>query len=630
VSIESPSTYGEWYWAQQVEAQAAFDEQIEDVMSPLFRSVLSDIPEISDLPIGTQKFLTALTEPHSAGLGALLKLTGAEFGAEVLKDAIAPAMAMLRRATNRRARETWLTAPQAVTLSQRKKITDEYFYLLTASEGYEDIAADSLYTALLPYPTIPEIMLYARYHGDPDNIREAVWKKFNVPSDEFDLWQWLGLQRLTTLQVQSLFKRDRLTDVESLTELGRMGWSKTERDDILDLSYILPNSMLLVQGDLQQEKEDKDILEDISKGDIHPDYAETYLDAVLTKPASQDLVAYALRQDPSLSDLGSSLRKIGIHPDYFDIYKTLAYQIPPVADIITMAVREAFSPAIAARFGQYEDFPPDFAKYAAMKGLDEEWAKRYWAAHWSLPSPQQGFQMLHRGVIDDSELNMLMRAQDIMPFWRDKLMQIAYRPLTRVDVRRMYREGVLTEAEVFESYLDQGYDEKNAERMAEFTVKQTLSSLSKFTSSDIIKAFAGRMISSGDAKSLLRTIGVRSEDANYIISTAEYKRRWAFTDQQIGGIRNLYKKKQLDENETRSRLAGLNLPSDQIEVLMQQWYYDIKDEPVANWTTAQTLGFVRKGLITRERAQRELYLIGYDKEHVTVYMESIPSATKPT
>jgi len=623
MGIKNKQTYGEYYWAMQVEAQAEFDEQIEDAVSPALAAVLGDVPEINELPPGVQSMLRTLAEPHSPGLARFLTSAAGEFSAEILKDAIGPAMAMLRRSTNRRARETWLTAPQAVTLSQRKKITDEYFYLLTASEGYEDIAADSLYTALSPYPTIPEIMTWARYHGDPDNVKEAVWKRFNVPVDEFDLWQWLGLQRLTTLQAQSLFKRGRLSDTEFMTSLARIGWGQEDRENIRDLSYSLPNSMLLVQGNLQQEKSSDQILKDIVMGDVHPDYAETYMHAVLTKPASQDVVAYQLRKDPELSGLGPELRKIGIHPDYFDVYKTLAYQIPPVADIITMAVREAFSPAIAAKFGQYEDFPPDFAEYAAMKGLDEEWAKRYWAAHWSLPSPQQGFQMLHRGVIDNNELNMLMRAQDIMPFWRDKLMQIAYRPLTRVDVRRMYKEAVLDEGEVYESYLDQGYSDKNAERMADFTIKQTLSSLSKFTTSDIIKAFANRMISAGDAKSLMRTIGVRAEDANYIISTAEYKRKWSFTDQQIGGIRNLYKKKQLDENEARSRLAGLNLPSDQIEVLMQQWYYDVKDEPVVTWTTAQTLGFVRKGLISRDRAKRELYLNGYDEEHVTVYMASI-------
>lgn len=623
MGIEDKQTYGEYYWAMQVEAAQAFDESIEKALSPSLAGLLGDMPEISELPVGVQGLLKTLAEPSSPGLARFLTSAAGEFSAEILKDAIGPAMAMLKRATNRRARETWLNAPQAVTLSQRKKIDDEYFYLLTASEGYEDIAADSLYTALSPYPTIPEIMLYARYHGDPDNVKLAVWEKFNVPADDFDMWQWLGLQRLNTLQVQSLFKRGKLSDGQMLTELARIGWGQGDREAVRDLSYILPNSMLLVQGDLQQEKSSGDIIQDIIRGDIHPDFAETYMHAVLTKPASQDLVAFQLRKDPELAGLPQELRKIGIHPDYFEVYKTLAYQIPPVADIITMAVREAFTPAIAARFGQYEDFPPDFAKYAAMKGLDEEWAKRYWAAHWSLPSPQQGFQMLHRGVIDDAELEMLMRALDIMPFWREKLKQIAFRPLTRVDVRRMYREGVLDEGEVFASYLDQGYDEENAERMADFTIKQTLSSLSKFTSSDIIKAFANRMISAGDAKSLLKTIGVRPEDANYIISTAEYKRKWAFTDQQISGIRNLYKKRQLDEDTARSRLAGLNLPSDQINVLMQQWYYDVKDEPTVTWTTAQTLSFLRKGLIDRDRAKRELYLNGYDEEHVTVYMKSI-------
>jgi len=623
VSIESPTTYADWYWQKNVEAELAFDESIEKALSPAFAGLLSDIPEISELPPGTQNFLRTLAEPGSAGLGRFLTGAAGEFSAEIIKDAIEPGLKMLKRSINRGARETWLNPEQAVTLSQRKKITDEYFYLLTASEGYEDIAADSLYTSLLPYPTIPDLMLWGRYHGDPDNVRPAVWEKFDVPPDDFELWEWLSWQRLTTLQAQALFKRGTLSESDFSVELARIGWDKTDRVTLRDLAYVLPNPMLLVQGNLQQEASQDKILEDISRGDIHPDYADKYLDAVLTKPATQDIIAAALRSDPNLSDLERQLVKIGIHPAYTGIYKTLAYQIPPVADIITMAVREAFTPAIAERFGQYQDFPPDFAKYAAMKGLDEDWAKRYWAAHWNLPSPQQGFQMLHRGVIDESELDMLMRAQDIMPFWRDKLIQIAYRPLTRVDVRRMYREGVLNEREVFESYLDQGYAEENAERMADFTVKQTLSVLAKFSSGDIVKAFASRMINASDAKSLLRSIGISSEDASYIVSTAEYKRLWAFTDQQIAGIRNLYKKRMYDENTARGKLAGLNLPSDQIDVLMQQWYYDMKVEPTATWTTAQVLSFVRKGLIDRKRATHELYLNGYDAEHIDVYMRSI-------
>ncbi|GAI71686.1 unnamed protein product, partial [marine sediment metagenome] len=203
-----------------------------------------------------------------------------------------------------------------------------------------------------------------------------------------------------------------------------------------------------------------------------------------------------------------------------------------------------------------EDFPEVTWKsiceaWAMKKGLSKDWSQRYWAAHWNLPSPLQGFEMLHRGVIDEGELTMLLRALDVMPFWRDKLTQIAYRRLTRVDIRRMYKQGVLDESEVLESYKQHGYTDENAARMTEFTIRQTLATLSKFTSGDIIKAFASRMISRSEAISLLDMIGIKREDASFIVSTAEYKRQWAFTDQQISGIRNLYKKRVYDENDTR-------------------------------------------------------------------------------
>jgi len=56
---------------------------------------------------------------------------------------------------------------------------------------------------------------------------------------------------------------------------------------------------------------------------------------------------------------------------------------------------------------------------------------------------------------------------------------------------------------------------------------------------------------------------------------------------------------------------------------MQQWFYEVKVEPTATWTTAQTLSFLKAGFINRDRAERELYLNGYDKEHVDIYLRSI-------
>jgi len=620
MGIKDKATYGEYFWAMQVEAQKAFAEEAEKQFAPYIAGILADAELPEETPAGIRNFIRTLSDPPSFSFISTLAGVGINAVDEVLDLVFDPILTIMKRANKRRTKETWLTSSQANTLWSRRKGTEGLWDESTASEGYEDTLASMLYESELPYPTIPETISYCRYHGDPDNPWSDFQKWWNINPREWPVWEWLGQQRLTTVQCQTLLKRGTMSPAEFYAEISYIGWPSFERDKIKDLSYILPNSMLLVQGGLIQGLDNERILDNISKGDIHPDYAKTYLDAVLTKPASQDIVAYQLRKDPSLSRLDAELKTIGIHPAYTDIYKTLAYQIPPVADIITMAVREAFTPEIAAKFGQYQDFPPDLEKYAGQKGLSKEWAERYWAAHWALPSPQQGFEMLHRGVIDYTELDMLLRAQDVMPFWRDKLVQIAYRRLTRVDIRRMYKQGVLNERDVLESYLEHGYNPENAARMTEFTIKQTLATLSKFTSGDIIKAFTSRMITNSDALGLLGDIGIRPEDARYIVSTAEYKRLWAFTDDQIAGIRNLYKKRVYDENETRDRLARLNLPADQIDVLMQQWYYEKVGELDATWTTAQTLKFLKRKLISPERARRELYLNGFDAEHSDIYL----------
>ncbi|GAH79246.1 unnamed protein product, partial [marine sediment metagenome] len=239
----------------------------------------------------------------------------------------------------------------------------------------------------LPYPAIPDIITASRYLGDATDPMPYAMSLFDIPENDYKIWDWLSYQKLTTGQVQELFKRRTLTDDGTNRELARLGWHENDGFMIKTLAHSLPNPMLMAQGLLLQNANNESILDGISIGDISPTYAQTYLDAVMTKPASEDVIAYELRRDPSLSNLPTELRRIGVHENYYGLYKELAYQIPPVADIITMAVREAFTPSIAARFGQYEDLPPDFVTWVGKKGLSKEWAERYWAAHWSLPSP---------------------------------------------------------------------------------------------------------------------------------------------------------------------------------------------------------------------------------------------------
>jgi len=622
VGIKDKSTYADYYWSTQIEAAGLADEVIEDAFAPYFAGVLGEIPFINELPPGMQNLVRALAEPTHAGFGGFALGVGVEMVDETLHTLTNPMMKMIGRKINRGAKETWLTSQQASILFHRGKIQKELWDLIIASEGYEDVLGKFVYQSEEAFPSIPDLITYGRYHGDPDNPWTEVQKHFDVDAVDWPVWNWLGLQRLTTQQIQTLYRRGHITEAELSTKLAEVGWSPEDRGFIEKMGWTMPNAMLLVQGDLQQQQSTDEILSDISRADINPKYAQQYLDAILTKPASQDIINYELRRDPDLSNLDQRLRQIGIHDDYLDVYKTLAYPIPPVADIITMAVREAFSPAVAARFGQYEDYPPEFEQWALKKGLTTDWSKRYWAAHWSLPSVTQGFEMLHRGVISQEDLNMLLRALDVMPFWREKLTKIGYRRLSRVDIRRMYGVGVLNEKEVYEAYLELGYNERDARRMSDFTVKQILASQSKFTTQDIISAYSKYMISSSEARSLLREVGVRSENISFIMSSADYKRDWALTDMRITAVKNLYKKGVYDADKARAELLALDLPTKRVDVLMEQWYIEEKDQPTRYWTNAQVISFYKAGLITESRAIQELFAMGYDAEHVNIYMRS--------
>lgn len=231
-----------------------------------------------------------------------------------------------------------------------------------------------------------------------------------------------------------------------------------------------------------------------------------------------------ITEDTARTQLG----QLGFNEADADAYLKMAFFIPPVQDLITMAVREVFSPAIAEKFGQFQDFPQDFANHAKQQGVSEEWAKNYWAAHWALPSLTMGYEMLHRRVISREDLDVLLRAQDVMPYWRDKLVQISYDPLTRVDVRRMHKLGVLSDGDLLDKYQDIGYSPDNARLLQDFTIglnkphkSGIAAELDKLSRSTILQLFSEGTIPKAVASVLLTEAGVGNVAAGLYIEHQE-------------------------------------------------------------------------------------------------------------
>lgn len=259
-----------------------------------------------------------------------------------------------------------------------------------------------------------------------------------------------------------------------------------------------------------------------------------------------------------------SLKALGFADGFIEPLKELAFFIPPVQDIITMAVREVFSPEIAQAQGQFEDLPEDFVKFAKQQGVSREWAERYWAAHWALPSVQMGYEMMHRGVISQKRLKDLLRALDVMPFWRQPLIDISFRPFTRVDIRRMHRVGVLTDEEVNDAYKDLGYGANKARKLTDFVLAinkedeiLTLDVASDLTTSSILNFYKDGIIGKTIATALLIQAGINLAAAELMIIGADLD------------IERRARKQSLDIILDKFRFGGLNFTeaADQITAL---------------------------------------------------------------
>jgi len=240
---------------------------------------------------------------------------------------------------------------------------------------------------------------------------------------------------------------------------------------------------------------------------------------------SPDMIKYLYLHDKINEETHDlSLQKLGYAGDKVRNIKDSYFVTPPAQDLITMAVREAFTPEIANAFGQYEGYPEVLTEYLSHWGIDDTWAKAYWAAHWRLPSAEEGFQMLHRGIINQDTLKLLLRALDIMPYWRDKVIDLSYSPLRLVDIRRFYELGVIDEAQMFTEYKSRGYDDKHARWATNWTIQyvsggnETESANRRLLSQAVIvKAYnAGKMNKEQAIAALIEAKYTR-EDATLII-----------------------------------------------------------------------------------------------------------------
>jgi len=315
---------------------------------------------------------------------------------------------------------------------------------------------------------------------------------------------------------------------------------------------------------------------------------------------------------------------------------------PSPSDFIRFAVREVFNPTIVEKYGLDEEFPTDIIPHVKKVGMEEEILKWYWRAHWDLPSPSQAYEMLHRLnpdvlavrksayeemglkaeniVTDLNTVRDLLKTADYPAYWRDRLIAIAYSPLTRVDLRRIYELGLITDEELIARLQELGYTKKDAELMANFYKKLRHEESFKIALSKIEKAYKIRKINRNEFKELLLMAGFREDEAEFLISLADADIDEERKERLVKLLTTKLQKGLISVGEFKEQLRKMGIPDEEIEYWAEVALI-ARENAVKTLTTTQIRDALLKGLISEDEALDLLIASNWLEEHARLLIK---------
>lgn len=380
-------------------------------------------------------------------------------------------------------------------------------------DNLRDVSQDEIGSQLEKITNIVEKVKNGKYTS---------WQGFEHDLQAINVNTGLITGLLSVLQVIPILLQISQASVQPFTDHIRQLANEQSRGQLLDPAALMAAK---IRGTTSLAH----LNDELGKHGLTAEDIQILIDTSYKLLDDQLLRPMLLRGQISVEFHDSYMRKLGYQQSDVDHLKALYNVLPPINDLIRFAVREVYSPDVTSKFGQFEDFPDKFAQEALKQGLQPEQARNYWAAHWELPSPMQGFEMLHRGIITQADLETLLRALDVMPYWRGKLIQLNYNPVTRVDIRRMYKMGIYTREDVYNHYQQIGYAPKDATDLTEFTIRyeaaedaSSIDELHSLTRSVIITAYTRKQLTRTVAKQRIIDLKYAPEDAELLLDIADY------------------------------------------------------------------------------------------------------------
>ncbi|RLI80203.1 hypothetical protein DRP04_08400 [Archaeoglobales archaeon] len=341
-------------------------------------------------------------------------------------------------------------------------------------------------------------------------------------------------------------------------------------------------------------------------------------------------------------DFKAIMRRHGFSDTYINALKQDYLYYPTPTDFIRFSVREVFSEDKETKEALEAEFPEDIVEYAEKAGMRRDVLMWYWKAHWELPSPTQVYEMLHRlspevlkvrgkayesmgldvGKLETTldTVKTYLKQADYDLRWRDKLVAISYSPLTRVDLRRIFALGLITEEELIARLMELGYTKEDAQLIAEFYKQYAEEEGREWTKSEIKYLLYYGIINEQQAIIYLQDLGYSEESAKALVELWKAKLEEKDMREHQKYVRDAFAEGLITEEEAREQLTALGLSEDVVDVVIakekarrQRSYKNPSPDKVVKWLKA--------GIITEEEARDILKEINVREKWIDYYIK---------
>ena len=322
-------------------------------------------------------------------------------------------------------------------------------------------------------------------------------------------------------------------------------------------------------------------------------------------------------------------------------FKKLTDYVPGPGDLVSMMLRDVFDPAVVDKYRLDEDFAAKFQgqikTWAKAQGISDETMKLYWRFHWHMPSDGQLFEMLHRlrpgkegvkNVTTIDDVKTALQINDLMPGWVDRLTEISYRPLGRIDVRRAYEVGVITADQLPSYYQDLGYAESDAKTLSAYTQKASAAAVAKFqgmmTTPQILTLYKQDGVSRDKAKELLKGNGLDDQGATSALDNADAQAYATLRAEQVRAVRKRYMQGEYTDSEATTKLQTIGLSFDRANQRVLAWGIE-KELDHKLPSTQQLCSLYSDGFIDASTYLKRMQNLGWGDEDAANFVKQCAS-----